>query len=173
MSSLPTWRRASFLLSPEDSFVDIRFWEKLIRKSLSREPPIPGKPSQLFYSLHTPPLNPVISPKEHFFRHIQCDLRASALADGTSSRPSSLTDLHPVPPRPALVTFFCPKNPFFWAAPSPTVVRPLYTLAGTRQLQRRRPVVGPQQRRCTTGWVEEESPTFRYHEPQRTSIPDT
>ena len=130
-------------------------------------PPIPGKPSQLFYSLHTAALNPVISPKEHFFRHIQPDLRASASADGRSPRPPSLTALSPVPPRPAPSPFSAPKTPFFWAAP--TVVRPLYTLAGTRQLQRRReagpPWVGSTSSSGGVPQVEEESSTFRYHEP--------
>ena len=80
-------------------------------------PPIPGKPSQLFYSLHTAALNPVISPKEHFFRHIQPDLRASASADGRSPRPPSLTALSPVPPRPAPSPFSAPKTPFFGRLP--------------------------------------------------------
>ena len=84
----------------------------LFANLLRGSPPIPGKPSQLFYSLHTAALNPVISPKEHFFRHIRGDLRASASADGSSSRPPSLTDLPPVPSRHAPVTFFRPKTPF-------------------------------------------------------------
>ena len=88
----------------------------------------------VFHSLHPPPLNPVISPKEHFFRHIQHDLRAPALPNIISPRPPSLTALPLLPQRSAVSLFWAP-NPFFGGA-APTVVRPLYTLAGTRQLQR-------------------------------------
>ena len=91
----------------------------LFANLLRGSPAIPGKPSQLFYSLHTAALNPVISPKEHFFRHIQRDLRASASADGTSPRPPGLTALPPVPPRPAPSPQSAPKPLFFGRLPLP------------------------------------------------------
>ena len=85
----------------------------LFANLLRWSPAIPGKPSQLFYSLHTAALNPVISPKEHFFRHIQRDLRASASANGTSPRPLNVTTLPLVPPRPAPSPQIAPKPLFF------------------------------------------------------------
>ena len=134
--------------------------------------PIPGKPSQLFYSLHTAALNPVISPKEHFFRHIRGDLRASASADGSSSRPPSLTDLPPVPWRHAPVTFFRPKTPFLGDSLSHCGATSVHTGRDSAAAERRPapPWVPCRQQQRSVPQVEEESPTFRYHEPQRTSI---
>ena len=66
----------------------------------------------VFHSLHPPPLNPVISPKEHFSRHIQHDLRAPALPNIISPRPPSLTALPLLPQRSAVSLFWAP-NPFF------------------------------------------------------------
>ena len=116
--------------------------------------PIPGKPSQLFYSLHTAALNPVISPKEHFFRHIQRDLRASAPGNGTSSRPSSLTDLPPVAVRPARSPFFAPKTPFFGRLPLPLwcdLCTHWPGLGSCREGGRWVPCRQQQRRCCTTG----------------------
>ena len=143
----------------------------LFANLLRGSPAIPGKPSQLFYSLHTAALNPVISPKEHFFRHIQRDLRASASGDGTSPRPPGLTALPPVPPRPAPSPQSAPKPLFFGRLPLPLWCDLCTHWPGLGSCEEEAgPTVGPLSAAAAAALavpqVEEESPTFRYHEPQ-------
>ena len=136
----------------------MRFQERLIRKSLQGIHCIPGKPSQLFYSLHTAALNPVISPKEHFSATITVTHPLPYQATGRGQKPPKITLLSPQLRPPG--ASFAPKQRFFWAAASPAVARPLYTLvAGTRQLQKRRRPAGPRGKEgpSTGPQVEEES----------------
>ena len=124
----------------------------------------------VFHSLHPPPLNPVISPKEHFFRHIQHDLRAPALPNIISPRLPSLTALPLLPQRSASL-FFEPQT-LFLGGGSHCGATSVHTGRDSAAAERRPapPWVPCRQQQRSVPQVEEESPTFRYHEPQRTSI---
>ena len=89
----------------------MRFQERLIRKSLQGIHCIPGKPSQLFYSLHTAALNPVISPKEHFFRHNHRN--PPAPISGNRPRPKAPSKAHCSHPNSAHPVLVLPQTSVF------------------------------------------------------------
>ena len=150
----------------------MRFQERLIRKSLQGIHCIPGKPSQLFYSLHTAALNPVISPKEHFFppqppsptrSHIRQQAEAKSPLKSHCSHSNST---HPV--------LVLPQNSVFLGQPPLPLWRDLCTHwwpgLGSCRREGGRLVHGGRKDHPPDHRLRKKA-AFRYHEPQRTSIP--
>ena len=149
----------------------MRFQERLIRKSLQGIHCIPGKPSQLFYSLHTAALNPVISPKEHFSATLTVTQPLPYQATGRGQKPPKITLLSPQLRPPG--ASFAPKQRFFGRPPLP-LWRDLCTHwwpgLGSCRREGGRLVHGGRKDHPPDHRLRKKA-AFRYHEPQRTSIP--